>query len=658
MVAGSLIDLRVHEELCRWVRQSRSPRLRSMLQWAEQELVVPDGPCEGQRFRAETQPFAGLALRAMGYGLTDQCNRLAVTGPTQTGKTLIAYVVPICYHLFEIGETVVCGLPDMDMAADKWREDLLPIIERTRYRELLPRTGGGSRGGKVEAIRFRNGATLKFMSGGGGDKSRAGFTTRVLVCTEVDGMDEPGEASREADKITQLEARTRAYGQRKRVYLECTVTIKEGRIWQEYTGGTESRILLPCPHCRQYVYLDRKHLVGWEEAESEIEARQLAFWACPACGEAWTEEERAAANRAGVLAHRGQEVTSEGCIVGAPPQTDTLGVRRTAANNLFATAGDVGTEEWLGRRDEDEENAEKELCQFVHCEPYQPPEVRMTPLTALDVRKRTDRFPRGLVPMDTTHLTVGIDLGKWLAHYAVVAWRPGGSGHVCDYGVLEIDSDRLGSQVATLTALREFRDQAATGWTQDGGGTRSPDQVWIDSGWHETKEAVYQFVRESDQNFYRPTKGFGATQQRDRTYRAPTRKTNQIRLIGDEYHITRIQKHRVLLVHVNADHWKTQVHERFAMAETSPGALTIFHAPQNDHMKFSKHLTAEQQTKEFIAGKGEVVVWKQESRNNHWLDAMYLATAAAHLAGVRLGAADVSVARPRRTLAQMAGRAG
>lgn len=47
---------------------------------------------------------------------------------------------------------------------------------------------------------------------GGGDKSRAGFTSRVVVITEVDGMDQPGASSRESDKVTQLEARTRAYG--------------------------------------------------------------------------------------------------------------------------------------------------------------------------------------------------------------------------------------------------------------------------------------------------------------------------------------------------------------------------------------------------------------------------------------------------------------
>lgn len=46
-------------------------------------------------------------------------------------------------------------------------------------------------------------------------------------------------------KITQLEARTRAYGSRKRVYMECTVSTEEGRTWQEYMNNDAGRRYLP-----------------------------------------------------------------------------------------------------------------------------------------------------------------------------------------------------------------------------------------------------------------------------------------------------------------------------------------------------------------------------------------------------------------------------
>jgi phage terminase large subunit GpA-like protein len=162
----------------------------------------------------------------------------------------------------------------MAMAKDKWKEDFLPVIDASVYRELLPTSGEGSRGGDVkQAIKFRNGATMRFMTAGGNDKKLAAYTSRVVAITEADGMDEAGETSREADKIEQIEARTRAFGRRgKRVYLECTVSIERGRIWQELKNGSDSKILRPCLHCGEYVLPEREHLKGWQQARSEEEA--------------------------------------------------------------------------------------------------------------------------------------------------------------------------------------------------------------------------------------------------------------------------------------------------------------------------------------------------------------------------------------------------
>ena len=221
-----------------FLAQARPRALRTMRAFAEGEIIIPDGPHAGRRFRCDRQPYTRLWFDAVDTGLWNRC---VATGPTQSGKTLACFVIPLLYHLFEVAETVICGLPDMDMAADKWREDILPALERSRYRDLFPQRGGGSRGGRVESLQFTNGATLKFMSGGGGDKSRAGFTSRVVAITETDGMDQPAGSSRESDKITQLEARTRAYGARKRIYMECTVSTEEGRTWRQGRSGSARR---------------------------------------------------------------------------------------------------------------------------------------------------------------------------------------------------------------------------------------------------------------------------------------------------------------------------------------------------------------------------------------------------------------------------------
>ena len=613
-----------------FLRQARPRRMRSMREFAEREIVIPDGPYVGRRFRCDRQPYTGLWLDAVDSGAW---SRFVATGPTQSGKTLSCFVIPLLYHLFELEETVICGLPDMDMAGDKWREDILPAIEQSRYRNLLPSRGGGSRGGRVESLQFRNGATLKFMSGGGGDKSRAGFTSRVVVITETDGMDQPGGTSRESDKITQLEARTRAYGSRKRIYMECTVSTEQGRTWQEYQQGTRSRILLPCPQCKTWVGPERDHLSGWQNAESRAAARDAGVFACPACGHHWTLEERANANRHAQLVHRDQSIDAEGSIQGAPPATDTLGFRWSAFHNLFLTPGDLAADEWRASRAADEENAEREMRQFVWCLPVQPAQLDQTALAVHELAARTVQVARGFVPADAQHLTAAIDLGKYLAHWVVVAWSPNAVGHVVDYGRLEVASDDFGVEQALLMALREFREMAAEGWPVQEGARLQLEQVWIDSGY--MAPVVYAFCRESG-NLYRPAVGRGAAQQRSQWYTRPTRVGSTVRYIGEGYHINALPAEGLLLSVVDSDHWKTWVHQRLSTPIGQPGALTLYAAPPQEHLTFAHHLTAEKKVEEFVPGKNVVVKWQRVRKQNHWLDALYNACAAGQYAGVRL----------------------
>lgn len=641
---------------------ARPPRVRTLREFAEDEIVLPDGPYEGRRFQCNRQPYTRLFFDAVDSGRWDRINS---TGPTQSGKTLTCCIIPLLYHLFELRETVVFGLPDMDMAADKWREDILPVLKKTQYNALRPTHGQGSRGGTVKsAVKFKNGATLRFMAGGGGDKQRSAFTARVLLITESDGMDEAATGSRESSKIKQLQGRTRAFtrrtGRPARHYYECTVSNEEGFTWTTHKAGTCSRIVLPCPHCRAWVTPAREHLIGWQGAENELQAKADAAFMCPECTVAWTDEQRTAANHRAILVHRGQEITPDGQVVGPLPQTNTLGFRWSAINNLFAEAADVGADEWNATQATDEEEAERELCQFIWAIPPPPPSFRLAPVSAGKIQRRTARLPRGLLPNDTHAVTVGIDVGKWLSHWVVLAWREN-SLYVPDYGTIEVDTDRLGLERATLIALRELRDLCTQGWTVDGGGPpaiRQADQVWIDSGWSESAPSVYAFCRETAKgerlpiarSRYRPAKGYGMGQER-RTYSRPRATGNIVVGLGEEYHLVRHKPSRCYLVELNANYWKSWIHERLAMAPDEPGALHVFHATPGEHMKFSKHLTAEEQVEAFDPVKGTIRVWKSIRRDNHWFDAICLAAAAGHFVGERIVAEQsgpASVPRPKQ----------
>ena len=292
-----------HDLIKRMAAGMRSPRIRSLREFATQEIIVPNGPMQGSRYRPDHHPAHGLFLDAVDSG---DWGRWCCTAPAQDGKTFLVQIA-LAHTIFELKETVIVGLPDASMRNDKWTADLLPIIAASRYRDLLPTTGAGARGGVGESITFKNGVVLRFMTAGGGDKSRAAFTSRNLFLTETDGMDTSGAGSKEANAIKQMIARLRVFGSRRRIFEECTVSDDMGHIWQRLTkNSTNSRVVIPCPHCHQYVTPEREHLTGYQDAASIKDAQRDGGVACPGCGTAWTEAQRFDAIKLSRLIHHGQ----------------------------------------------------------------------------------------------------------------------------------------------------------------------------------------------------------------------------------------------------------------------------------------------------------------------------------------------------------------
>jgi phage terminase large subunit GpA-like protein len=612
---------------------SRAPRLRTMREFAEQEIVIPDGPFRGFKFSVARQPHV-----ALWFGEIDsqRWRRHVLTGPVQSGKSLIGFVIPAMFHLFECNETVILGLPSMEMARDKWEMDIEPAIRASRYRDLIPTSGTGSRGGSFESITFKNGPTLKFMSGGGSDKKRSAFTSRVLIVTETDGLDEAGDASREADPLRQLEARTASYGDKARIYLECTVSNELGRTWQELKNGSDSRIALHCPHCLKWVTPGRDALIGHQGAVDEMQAYERSAYYCPDCGEMWSEAERLQAHIEAKLLHRDQAVDETGNVVGDPPRTFTLGYRYAAPNNFFRSASEIGAAEWRAAKSDNEEAAEREQCQFVWAVPPKPSIEALVSLDARTIAQRCVQPGRGFVPEDAEVITCGIDVHKYHLEWTATAWRAGCRGHIVDYGVESVASDSMAEEMAILTALRDLRGAMLAGWNRPNVGQIPPRLVLVDSGYQ--PDIVYKFCGESG-GLFMPSKGQGAA-QRGGQYAAPKTVGGNIKHIGEHWHLAAVPTGAgwsIALVEINVDYWKTWLHERWRTALGTPGSMELFATANHmDHLGFAKHQTAEEKQVEFVAGKGEIVSWKRKSQANHWFDSTVLACCAGNIAGISL----------------------
>ena len=80
-----------------FLAQARPRALRTMRAFAEEEIVIPDGPYEGRRFRCSRQPYTALWFDHVDSGTWSRC---VATGPTQSGKTLACFVIPLLNHLY------------------------------------------------------------------------------------------------------------------------------------------------------------------------------------------------------------------------------------------------------------------------------------------------------------------------------------------------------------------------------------------------------------------------------------------------------------------------------------------------------------------------------------------------------------------------------
>lgn len=560
-----------------------------------------------------------------------------------SGKSLTCLVIPLLYFLFELQETCILAAPSKDICHDKWQKDIEPIISRSRYASLLPKRGPGSKSGsKPNSIKFGNGVFLKFMSGKGDDKSRSEYTSRYVFITETDGMDTASKTSRESNPIGQIEQRMKSFDATGLIIMECTVSTEDGRTWSDYTTrSTNSRILKPCPHCSEYVNLERECLMGWHDAKDEIEAAERSEWFCPKCGQIISQEDRIAMNAKSVLVHKGQEIDKAGVITGDAPRTKGLGFRWTASDNQLRTAPTIGAEEWAAVHGPRPDDAELELRQFTWCIPAAASVEEEVELNVdLICNRLLAGVRRGIVPAGYSTLTAAIDVGKSRCHWVAIAWAPGATAHVVDYNVFDVESKTYAVEDAIFRALMKASEEIFDiGWRDTADAPVLPKLVWIDAGYK--SDAIYRFIREKAKPMYQAMKGFGATAGLCGMYNE-SKQWNGL-YVGRGYQPGQDFNGWA----VDADQWKSFFHARITAPKDQPSAMTLFDTDPSKHRDFAKHICSEHSYTKFVPGKGLVTRWEQDARENHKLDVCYSASAAAHFAGVRL-LGEMAQAQPSR----------
>lgn len=538
-----------------------------------------------------------------------------------------AFVFIIMYFLFEMQEDVIVGIPDLGMAGVKWEKDIKPSIESSSYKNQIPKRGPASQGGKPVLITFENGCSLQFMAGGGNDKQRAGSTARVLVITESDDLDEISESSKEGQsKIDQLEGRVNSYDLSALKFAECTVSKDTAFTWRKYKAGTQSRIVCQCKSCLVWVSPERDDFVGWDQAETEIEAGEKAAFSCPNCGILFSEVDRQEMNLGAKLLHRGQEIDADGNVIGELPKTDTLGFRWSAFNNLLSSAELIGRKEWNVERAEDPVAAEITIKQQVWCVPAEDKQVEKVPLTIGVVRGsaagysgRCNGRPMWEVPDEAICLTSFVDVGKRTLNWSVNAHLPGNTRDVVAYGVTPTEQpDVIGPEEAILSGLHTVRELI------EGSLDRDIDVGLVDCGYqgqrvkraNNPRRVVYEYVL-SVGGPWRASMGLSTWSQKPQSDEVEP----SLNRSPWYYSLQTYLGQEIWVVNFDPNSFKHQAQESYLIhpadenGERQLGSVTLFGESSKEHTEFATQLNAERFEIDHSTGKAE---WKRHGANHYF----------------------------------------
>jgi hypothetical protein len=652
------------------IEQSKPLRARSLRQFAEEEVVIPTGQYADQPFRCSRLPFAGILLDEIELG---GWYMIVITAPSQSGKSLCGFVIPTLHMVLERREDTGFACPEADLHAKKWEKDFLPVMNASpRLRRYIPTRGPGSMGGGIrDAVHFPHGSSMLLFSRGGKDSNKAAVTLRTMHVTEAAGWSEASENSKEGGPLRQLAARMRGFPRKqRRIIVEGTTTVDTDLPWRlKGDDGTEkltssrSSLVVPCPHCEKWITPDREHLHGWHDAQSEDEAANESFWCCPACGEEITEDERKAANRDIRLLHYGQSIDRRGRIVGDRPKVSTLWFRATQFNNLLLPVGDAAIDEWtaaqLDENSPEREQAEKELCQFVHARPYKPKLFELQPLTHADITPRAIDFGSRTVPPGTLWLSRGVDVGQRRLHVVVRAWSVENgiaSGRSIGIHTVAVRSEERGVRQGLFDALCELRDsEALNNYRDPSGRSFVISHSLVDAGWME--DVVWAFMidcQEKGIKGWMPILGRGqSAPPGSGAYSHPTHvvEGGRVLWIGEQCHIRKSSRFNMPFVIENSDEWKSFVHDGYKTPTGHTGALSHFApaTPEEESLirTYKNHLLAGKRQWKEVPKRGRVAVWVHSGADDHYFDADAYCCVGGFLCGVRVATRDRTLFMPK-----------
>jgi len=441
------------------------PAALSPSSWAVRNLVMPDGPRQGDTWSAEETPYIIEPLDFLGPD--SPVNEIAVMKAAQTGFT--AMLIAVIAHSIDRDPCRMMVIQPTDAAlSDFNREKLQPAIDAsTALRDkVIPQTSRSATGSTTYSKRYPGGSlTLAIASSAADLRSK---TIKKLFRDEVDEY--PDDLDGQGDPIAISDARLFAFlnqGDWKKADVS-TPTIKgASKIERRYEQGDKRRWHIPCHHCGdEFVFEFGPHFCYEQQHPFK------AHYVSPCCG-------------AVIEAHEKRSLVRKGRWVATDPRPGAFpSYHFDQLSSPFVPWDDLA-------KAAIEASASHKTLQVFHNmrlgRPYEvkgdaPDHVRL-------MERRESDLKRGHIPPRGVILTAAADVqmrGIWVE---VVAFAPNRETWVVDALYLDGSTESPDGEAFKQLEQRVLDRE----WPDSFGKTRKIDALGVDSGYR--SHVVYAWTR-------------------------------------------------------------------------------------------------------------------------------------------------------------------
>lgn len=398
------------------------PRQRpSLLDWMQNNYMLSGGTSavEGL-WSIEYTPY----FKQPAEWLSDTTTRevwiyaCAQSGKTTMGTGFVGYIVDCA-----AGPTLLI-MPSKDDVKNRVEARIRPMFAANE--DLLRRVGG-----RVKNIFIGKQTVLDNMILYIGWPTTPQALADKPVCYII--ADETGKyppfVGLEADPISLMRKRQRWFKGRSKLLGMTTPVTQDDLSDQAYGLGDCCDWWVPCVHCKKWhqiewenVKIERKADKSWY-ADSAYSRGKHAFYECPVCRKAWTEDDRFKAVCGGRFVPAGCRLDESGKLIGTASPTSYRSCRIHALmlHPMVETVRSLVVEFVRAQRAKSAGNIEplKDFWNSQLARPWR--EERAT--TDIEVLKRhIGKYAKTKVPVGVQMLTAGIDVQLDHVYFMVVGW--------------------------------------------------------------------------------------------------------------------------------------------------------------------------------------------------------------------------------------------